>query len=104
VLVETGAGPDLVRRAKDRFFIVLFRSTGSVVPDSLLSIEPSTRVVRRASIASPDRPPRLLQELAAILEAAVARDEASLTAACTRHLDNEFASGLWHLVNSASPT
>src|SRR5919206_3721656 len=40
-LVEAGAGPELIRRAKDRFFAVLYRSTGSVVPDSLLSIEPS---------------------------------------------------------------
>jgi DNA-binding GntR family transcriptional regulator len=101
VLVEAGAGPDLIRRAKDRFFIVLFRSTASVVPDSLLSIEPSTRVVRRASIAHPDRPPRMLTELQAILDAAAARNEVALAAACTRHIDNEFSSGLSALVSAS---
>jgi DNA-binding GntR family transcriptional regulator len=64
------------------------------VPDSLLSIEPSMRVVRRAAITCPARPERMLAELEAILEAAASRDEDALTAACTRHLDEEFSTGL----------
>jgi DNA-binding GntR family transcriptional regulator len=100
-LVDAGAGADLIRRAKDRFFGVLFRSTGSsVVPDSLRSIEPATRVVRHASIASPDRPRRMLDELEAILAAAGSRDRDALTAACRRHIDNEFSTGLTALLTS----
>ena len=99
-LVQAGAGPDLIRRTKDDFFRVLYRSTASVVPDSLLSIEPSMRVVRRASIACPERPARMLAELQAILAAAASRDADALTAACTRHLDEEFSAGLTALVRT----
>ncbi len=93
--VETDAGTDLVRLAKDAFFRALFEGAGrSVVPESLRRVEHRMRVVRSASLATPGRPAEMLEELAAILAAATARDTQALTQACAEHLDREFASGV----------
>ena len=93
--VETDAGTDLVRLAKDAFFRALFEGAGrSIVPESLRRVEHRMRVVRAASLATPGRPAEMLEELAAILAAATARDTRALTEACVAHLDSEFASGV----------
>jgi len=93
--VETDAGTDLVRLAKDAFFRALFEGAGrSIVPESLRRVEHRMRVVRAASLATPGRPAEMLEELAAILAAATARDTRALTQACAEHLDREFASGV----------
>lgn len=88
-----------VLAAKDEFYDVLLEGAGNqAIRDTLDSLRARVRFMRATSLSQPNRLPSTVAEIRQIVEAAEARDEDAMAAACEHHVNQAARSGLSGLV------
>lgn len=82
-------------QALDRFYETLLEGAGNTALRSMLELlRARLRALRAASLAQPDRAAAMIAEIRAVVEAAEARDEDAMAAACAHHVGEAARSGL----------
>src|SRR5262249_3380350 len=85
---QAAAEPLVLLRAKTRFYDALLAGAGNVTARALLEgLQARIAGLRAATLASPGRPERSLQEIRTIVEAIEAGDPAAAEAASVRHVE-----------------
>jgi DNA-binding GntR family transcriptional regulator len=85
-------------RAKDRFYEVLFRGSGSEpLQQTLAGLQARVRLLRATSLSEPGRPREAAAELRAVVDAVEAGDAERAAAACSLHLQNAARTALARL-------
>jgi DNA-binding GntR family transcriptional regulator len=85
--------------AKDNFYDVLLEGAGNrAIQDTLDSLRARVRFMRATSLSQPNRLKGTVAEIRQIVEAAEARDEDAMAAACEHHVNQAARSGLSGLV------
>lgn len=88
-----------VLAAKDEFYDVLLEGAGNqAIRDTLDSLRARVRFMRATSLSQPNRLPGTVAEIQQIVDAAEARDEDAMAAACEHHVNQAARSGLSGLV------
>jgi len=94
-VVKKGGDTRALLRAKDAFYEVLFAGGGNKEVRSILGrLQARVRMLRAASMSDPERGPKVVAELEALVSAIEARDADAAAAACARHLGRAEASGI----------
>ncbi|GAA4551383.1 GntR family transcriptional regulator [Pseudonocardia xishanensis] len=84
--------------AKDRFYEVLFRGSGSEpLQQTLAGLQARVRLLRASSLSEPGRPRVAAAELAAVVDAVEAGDSAAAAAACVHHIQSAARTALARL-------
>ncbi len=84
---------------KDEFYDVLLEGSGNqAIRDTLDSLRARVRFMRATSLTQPNRLRGTVEEIRTIVEAAEARDEEAMAAACEFHVQQAARSGLRGLV------
>lgn len=84
---------------KDEFYDVLLEGSGNqAIRDTLGSLRARVRFMRATSLTQPNRLRGSVEEIRTIVEAAEARDEDAMAAACEFHVQQAARSGLRGLV------
>jgi DNA-binding GntR family transcriptional regulator len=103
-VVEQGGDTQALLRAKDSFYDALFAGGGNREVSSILGrLQARVRMLRAASMSDPERGPKIVAELDALVTAIEARDADVAATACARHLGHAEASGL-RTISSFSTT
>ncbi|GAA4556488.1 GntR family transcriptional regulator [Pseudonocardia xishanensis] len=90
--------------AKDRFYEVLFRGSGSEpLQQTLAGLQARVRLLRAHSLAEPGRPAEAAAELTAVVDAVEAGDAATAAAACAAHIHHASATALARLRADGPP-
>ena len=100
--VEAGKpGREGVLLVKTRFYEVLFAGAGNdVLARMISSLATRVALLRRISLTSPERGPKMMEEVQAIVDAARARDPEAMRAACIAHVRNAAATVLPKLLDA----
>ncbi|QJY48083.1 GntR family transcriptional regulator [Pseudonocardia broussonetiae] len=92
------ADPQAQLRAKDRFYEVLFRGSGSEpLQQTVAGLQARVRLLRATSLSEPGRPREAAAELRAVVDAVEAGDAARAAAACVQHIQNAARTALARL-------
>ncbi len=84
--------PHAVLEIKSRFYDVIFEGARNEVCAQMIeSLNARVWILRRMSLASPGRPPVMMEEVRRIVEAAGARDPAAMREACIAHVESAAA-------------
>jgi DNA-binding GntR family transcriptional regulator len=103
-VTHDGGDVRAMRRAKDRFYDVLLKGTGSTSIYSILGgLQARVSVLRTTSLSQPGRPARAVAEIRAIVEAIEARDAEAAAQACARHVEQAAQAGLAALGTGPAP-
>jgi DNA-binding GntR family transcriptional regulator len=85
---RTSAEPLVLLRAKTQFYDALLAGAGNAIARTLLEgLQARVAMLRAATLASPGRPERSLEEIRAIVEAIEAGDPAEAEAASAHHIE-----------------
>ena len=100
------ARPDGVLEVKARFYETIFAGAGNdILARMISSLNSRVALLRRMSLASPDRGEQMMQEVQRIIDAARERDPIKMRDACIAHVRSASATVLPRLVEAAeTPT
>ncbi|WP_285774512.1 GntR family transcriptional regulator [Microtetraspora sp. NBRC 13810] len=93
-VMTAGGDMQAMLTAKDHFYEVLLEGAGPVVEQILGGVQARVRLLRATSLSQPDRPPRMLAEMRALVEAVAAREPDLAAELCAVHLNNASATGI----------
>ena len=94
-VTHDGGDVRAMRNAKDRFYDVLLKGSGSRSIYSILAgLQARVSVLRTTSLSQPGRPARAVDEIRAIVEAIEARDAEAAARACAHHVEQAARTGL----------
>jgi DNA-binding GntR family transcriptional regulator len=97
----SSAEPEDQLRAKDEFYRVLLRGSGSEpLQQTLASLQARVRLLRATSLSEPGRPRQAAAELRAVVDAIQAGDAEVAAKACSLHVQNAARTALARLSKS----